>query len=210
MRDHRWEQAARYLGRPDARVEELMRRAFAALDAAAPPRAVWTELPCSTRGEETRLGGAILRSRDLAALLRNCPRALACAVTLGVRADALIARAQVTDLAYALALQACAAATAEEAMNELLRERERQLRPQELYLTPAFSPGYGDLPPQANAPLLDLLRAPQRIGVTMLASGMLAPTKSIAAICGVTAQPCAPQTHKCARCAMTNCPYRKE
>ena len=36
----RWEQAARYLGRPDARVEELMRRAFAALDAATQPRTV--------------------------------------------------------------------------------------------------------------------------------------------------------------------------
>ena len=36
----RWEQAARYLGTLDARVEALMRRAFDALDRHAQPRTI--------------------------------------------------------------------------------------------------------------------------------------------------------------------------
>ena len=206
----RWEQAARDLGRPDARVEALMRRAFAALDAAAQPRTVQLELPCRAAGEETALGGVTLRSRSLAQLLAHSPRALVYAATLGVQADALIARAQVTDMAYALVLQACAAAAVEEVTDRLRQRQERALRPQGLHLTPPFSPGYGDLPLDAQGPLLELLSAPKRIGVTLTASGMLAPVNSVTALCGVTAQPCGPQGSKCARCTLTNCAYRKE
>ena len=62
----------------------------------------------------------------------------------------------------------------------------------------------------AQGTLLELLSAPKRIGVTLTASGMLAPVKSVTALCGVTAQPCGPQGSKCARCTLTNCAYRKE
>ncbi|MGN1250841.1 MAG: Vitamin B12 dependent methionine synthase activation subunit, partial [Candidatus Spyradocola sp.] len=116
----RWEQAARYLGTPDARVETMMQRAFAALDAAAQPRTLAIELPCAATGEETTLGSITLRSRDLARTLAHSPRALLYAATLGVQADALITRAQLTDMAYALTLQACAAA-AVEALTDRLR-----------------------------------------------------------------------------------------
>ena len=72
------------------------------------------------------------------------------------------------------------------------------------------APGYGDLPLDAQGPLLELLSAPKRIGVTLTGAGLLAPVKSITAICGITAQPCRPYAAKCARCTMTNCAYRKE
>ena len=206
----RWEQAARYLGRPDARVEALMRRAFAALDAATQPRTVQLELPCRAAGEETALGGLTLHSRNLAQLLEHSPRALVYAATLGVQADVLIARAQVTDMAYALVLQACAAAAVEDLADRLTEAAEEALRPQGLHLTPSYSPGYGDLPLDAQGPLLELLSAPKRIGLTLTGAGLLAPVKSITAICGITAQPCRPYAAKCARCTMTNCAYRKE
>lgn len=206
----RWEQAARYLGAPDSRVEALMRRAFAALDAAAQPRTVALELPCRTMGEEIALGSITLRSRSLAQLLEHSPRALVCAATLGVQADALIARAQVTDMAYALVLQACAAVAVEDLADRLRDEYENRLRPQGLHLTPSYSPGYGDLPLDAQGPLLELLSAPKRIGLTLTSAGLLAPVKSITAICGITAQPCRAHAAKCARCTMTNCAYRKE
>lgn len=206
----RWEQAARYLGAPDARVEALMHRAFAALDAAAQPRTIALELPCRTMGEEIALGSTTLRSRDLARLLEHSPRALLYAATLGVQADALIHRAQLTDMAYALTLQACAAAAVEELTDRLREEYENQLRPQGLHLTPPFSPGYGDLPLTAQKPLLDLLDAPKKIGLTLTNAGLLAPTKSITALSGITAQPCPHPASKCARCTLTNCAYRKE
>ena len=206
----RWEQAARYLGAPDSRVEALMRRAFDALDRHAQPRTIALELPCHTMGEETNLGGITLRSRDLARLLAHSPRALLYAATLGVQADALINRTQLTDMTYALTLQACAAAAVEALTDRLRAEYEEKLRPQGLHLTPPFSPGYGDLPLTAQKPLLELLEAPKRIGLTLTNAGLLAPTKSITALCGITAQPCPHSASKCARCTLTNCAYRKE
>ena len=206
----RWEQAARYLGKPDARVEALMCRAFAALDSGVQPRVVSVEVDCTVQEEQTILSGHAMRSRNLAQLMKDSKRALVYVATLGVQADSLIARAQVTDMAYALVMQACAAAMVEETADEMLHKAEESLRPQGLHLTPSYAPGYGDLSIDENEALLRLTQAPKKIGVTRTAAGILAPTKSIAAMCGVTNAPCRPYAGKCARCSMTNCPYRKE
>ena len=54
------------------------------------------------------------------------------------------------------------------------------------YLTPAFSPGYGDWDLAAQRQVLDLLQAPKRIGLTLTAGGMLVPEKSITALVGLS------------------------
>lgn len=206
----RWEQAARYLGKPDARVEEMMRRAFDELDRCAQPRVVQAEVSCTVQGEDTIVDGCPLHSRNLAQLMKHSQRAIVYAATLGVQADRLIARAQVTDMAYALVLQACAAAMVEEAAEEKLHMAEQKLMQQGLHLTPSYAPGYGDLSLDENETLLRITNAAKAIGVVRTAAGMLAPTKSMAALCGITDAPCKPYASKCARCSMTNCPYRKE
>ncbi len=68
------------------------------------------------------------------------------------------------------------------------------------YLTPAFSPGYGDWDLRAQAKVLELLQAPKRIGLTLTGSGMLVPEKSITALVGISDRQEESCGQKCMRC----------
>ena len=76
------------------------------------------------------------------------------------------------------------------------------------FLTPPFSPGYGDWSLAAQDRVLDLLQAPKRIGLTLTEGGMLVPEKSITALVGISDRPEEACGQKCMRCNKTDCPFR--
>ena len=76
------------------------------------------------------------------------------------------------------------------------------------FLTPPFSPGYGDWSLAAQDRVLDLLQAPKRIGLTLTEGGMLVPEKSITALVGISDRPEEACGQKCVRCNKTDCPFR--
>jgi hypothetical protein len=76
------------------------------------------------------------------------------------------------------------------------------------YLTPPFSPGYGDWDLSHQQEVLDLLDAPRRMGLTLTQAGMLVPEKSITALVGVSDRQEESCGQKCMRCKKTDCPFR--
>lgn len=180
-------QALRYLGCGPGQLEgELARKlqlASQALLAAARPR--WHAAEFET---SALLGQGLLPGRDIAAHLEGCPRCLLFGATLGSEADRLLRLTQLTDMAQAVLLDGCASAAIEEVCDQAQALLEQRYLERDLGLTSRFSPGYGDLPLEVQAPFLERLDARRRIGLAVNAGGMLTPTKSVTAVIGLLPQ----------------------
>jgi hypothetical protein len=144
-------------------------------------------------------------SRDLAYHLRHCEEAVLYAITLGPQADLLLRRWSVRDMAKAAVGQAVCAAWLDQLAAEYVEGLELE---EGEYLTPPFSPGYGDWDLSHQQEILDLLDAPRRMGLTLTQAGMLVPEKSITALVGVSDRQEESCGQKCMRCKKTDCPFR--
>lgn len=206
------DEALRYLGYrggalPDG-AEAAVARCERLLTDTARPRAVWRLfglLPDGTlAGTGFRPAGA-----DIRAHLLGCDRVILLAATLGAEVEALLRRTQVTSMADAVTLDACASAAIENVCDNLCADIAAELAP--LYLTDRFSPGYGDLPLSQQGELFRVLDVTRRIGVTLTDSGLMLPQKSVTAILGVSEKPVSKRRGGCAACSMQEtCVYRKE
>lgn len=206
------DEALRYLGCRDARAPEGTREALAqcALDVreAARPAAVWRLFELD---EDGALIGADFRpmSEDVRERLRGCTGVVLLGATLGAQVDALIRRAQVRDMARAVMLDACAGAAVENVVDNLCRDIAGRVAPR--FLTPRFSPGYGDMPLRLQAELFRALDVTRRIGVSLTPGGLMVPQKSVTALAGVSPVPAAARGEGCRGCSLfSTCAYRKE
>lgn len=111
---------------------------------------------------------------DIAQHLRGCEKIMIFAATLGMDVDMLIKKMQTMDMGRAAALDACAAAYIEHIC-------DGEMPPG---ATERFSPGYGDYPLTLQSALLGAVAA-EKIGITMLESCMLLPSKSVTAVIGL-------------------------
>ena len=204
-------EALRLLGapkEPDVKLDAELQAAYATLMRHARPRSIWRIFDISVSDGGVEAGGAVIRGAAFAELCRGLQRAVLMAVTLGAETDTLISRAQRLDMAQAVLLDACASACAETLCCAVQQEAFAAAGP-ECFPTMRFSPGYGGTELSASAAIIEALGADKRIGVSMTASGLLVPVKSITAIAGITAAPRA-KTGSCEGCAaFQNCMYRK-
>lgn len=207
------DEALRYMGTPPDRADAALRALVSAcadeLLACAAPKWAWRSFGLSFEAEGVRLdGGLLLPGRDLKAHLAGCGRAAVFCATLGAQTDALLRRAECSDLLRALALECCANAAVEQVCDRI--ERELHARFPGCFFPFRFSPGYGDLPLEVNSGLLALLDAPRRTGLCATASHTLTPRKSVTAILGVADHPVDTQKRSCLSCpARDGCAYRK-
>ncbi|MFR1515834.1 MAG: hypothetical protein ACLSTT_00685 [Evtepia gabavorous] len=146
-------------------------------------------------------------SRDLDWHLRHCTQGVLFAVTLGAETDRLLRRWSVQSMAKAAVGQAVCAVWLDDLCAAYCAGLLPQLGAGE-FLTPPFSPGYGDWSLTAQGRVLDLLQAPKRIGLTLTEGGMLVPEKSITALVGISDRPEEACGQKCMRCNKTDCPFR--
>ena len=207
----------RYLGcgreDPGPQVAAEIESALAALERQATPRHIWAAYPVEVGENCVRIASLTLESRGLAHHLRGCAQACLFAATLGPAPDRLMQRAALTAVASAVVLQAAAAAMIEAYCDECCDALAAHFQKQGLYLRPRFSPGYGDLSLDCQPAFLRVLDAEKRIGLTCTASHLMAPSKSVTAIIGLsTAQerPSRGCRSKCAGCPNTGCAYRLE
>ena len=109
----------------------------------------------------------------------------------------------------AVVFQACAAAVLETHCDELVKNLAEELKEQEKYLRPRFSPGYGDFSILHQKQILDSLDATKCIGLSMTDSCMLIPTKSVTAVIGISNVN--EQCHKsgCEVCDKLDCTFRR-
>ena len=118
-------------------------------------------------------------SRQLAARLEGCAQAVLFAATVGLPLDRLIARYQRLDPPRALLLNAIGAERV-----EALCDAFCAALAESAICTPRFSPGYGDLALETQQTVFQLLDGRQ-IGVALLDSMLMTPSKSVMAFIGL-------------------------
>ena len=123
-------------------------------------------------------------SRDLKAALSGCCGAVLFAATIGAGIDRLIRRYERLTPAKALILQAIGAQQAEALCDRFNVEITGSLRASGFDTRPRYSPGYGDLPLSVQPDMLSLTDAGRRMGITLNASYLMSPSKSVTAIIG--------------------------
>ena len=159
-------EALRYMGvrgAPDAGVQALVEEAAHLLEPRAHYRVLLQRLPLDWTGGLS-LDGIPLPGESIRRCMRGCGEAVLLGATLGSAVDGLIRRESLTRPALALAVNGCAAAMLEHALNGTCRELSAQVEGEGLTLTGRFSPGYGDLPLTLQPALLERLQA-YRIGL---------------------------------------------
>lgn len=147
--------------------------------------------------------GVRFTSRDLARHLKGCDKALLLAATLGSRVDVAIRRLALGSVAEGAAAQAVAAALIESYCDSV----QAQADTDGLAQRPRFSPGYGDWNLEEQRLLFPVLDCAKRIGLTLTDGLMMAPSKSVTAIIGLS-EDVACVWNKCMTCGNVNCPYR--
>lgn len=185
--------------------------------ASLPPEVAEYAAQCERELERTaaprtigrRLSLSILRgeSRDLDFHLRHCEEGFLLAVTLGSEADRLLRRWSALSMAKAAVGQAVCAVWLDDLLSDYCAVLLKELPPGS-YLTPPYSPGYGDWPLTAQRRVLDTLDAYKTIGLTLTAGGMLVPEKSITCVVGISDRKEDACGQKCMRCRKTDCPFR--
>ena len=147
--------------------------------------------------------GTRFNSRDLAAHLKGCEEALLLGATLGSRVDAAIRRLALGSVAEGAAAQAVAAALIESYCDEV----QARFETGGLAQRPRFSPGYGDWDLAEQKLLFPVLNCAKLIGLTLTEGCMMAPSKSVTAVIGLSTDvQCV--WNKCMICGNINCPYR--
>ena len=183
------------------RCEELLLRT-------ARPRLVWRLFKLlpdgSLEGTDYRPGG-----RDVHEMLRDCDEVVLLAATLGTEAESLIRRAAARNMGEAVILDATGSAAIERVCDNFCADLAASVAPR--FLTDRFSPGYGDMPLTDQKPFFRVLDVSRRIGVSLSASGLMIPQKSVTALIGVADRPQPRRSRGCESCGMAEgCPYRKE
>lgn len=210
-----WPEARRYLGLhrpggpPDPDMEERLRSSGALLMETARPKAVWKRFPLALGEDRVQIAGMEIESRSLRRHLRNCTQAYLFAATLGLETDRLLHRLGVTEVSRAVMVQACAASLLEVYCDGCCAQIGEEVRAEGLFPRPRFSPGYSDFPAVWQRRLLEAVDAPRRIGLTATGGMMLAPTKSVTAVVGLTTDPDCARPGGCARCAQADCAFRR-
>ncbi len=203
------EEVLRYLGykgEPDEQTKALISRASKAMLEIQP-------LSCHCVLKKSRCEH-ILVGNDIKKHLDGCERVIIFAATLGVNADRLIRSAEVSDMAYAVVLDAYASAFTEKWCDACEDELKRNVIGDihtEYSLTERYSPGYGDYPIWLQGEYIKLLSAQKKIGLTCTENHILTPRKSVTAIMGITENPRNDKINKCENCNMKDkCIMRKD
>ena len=190
-------------------VEELIGECRRELERVAAPKAIWREYPLTVRDHVLDLVCLQTRSRNLERNLMDCGQVVVFGATLGSGVDILLHRYGHLQMSKAVILQAASAAMLEtycDWKNEGLR-REYQKRG--WYMRPRFSPGYGDFPLECQRGIAAALELDKRIGVTLTDSFLMAPSKSVTAVMGLSRKPGNCSIQGCEACNKTDCGYRR-
>lgn len=201
----------RYLGctgEPPEELLRLVREGIAQIAETARPRQVWRLQ--DLEGTHPVGTSVTFQGEDIRRHLQGCDQVVLMAVTLGPDVETLLLRKEVQDKAQALVLDCCASAGVEAVCDQLESRLRAEWRERGKYLTDRFSPGYGDFPIGQQPELCRLLDTQRRIGLSLTASGIMVPRKSVTAVLGIADTPRHRRSQGCAGCSMyENCAMRK-
>ena len=145
----------------------------------------------------------ILHGRDIARQLLGCSSIFLLCATVGVEMDRLIRIKMISAPDAGTVLDSCGSSAVESLCDMITADISAQCEKDGLFITPRFSPGYGDFPLAHQREILTILDSHKKIGLSATASSLLTPAKSVTAIIGVKDTRCnATDKHKCDACPM--------
>lgn len=204
--------AFRYMGlrgEPDPSILAETQRCEKRLLEAAKPRYVSRVFDIMRSGNELRFSGCdfTLEGESIARHLEGCSKAAVIAATLSADADRFLKKAALEDGLTGLVSDALASAYVEQVLE---RARAEVIDSTGMYCTWCFAAGYGDFPPETVRDLIGCADAGRRIGLSVTASNMLTPQKSIAAVAGLSENKLSARVKSCSDCNMNDrCQFRK-
>lgn len=204
----------RYLGCkngtvPDQNLTDLIAQCKQELEQAASPRVIWREYPLCIQDHSIDMTCLQTQSKSLERNLKDCERVLLFAATLGSRVDVLLHRYNMIQMSKAVVMQAASVAMLETFCDEQNQKLKEEYEEKGWYLRPRFSPGYGDFPLECQRQIVPALELNKRIGVTLTDSLLMAPSKSVTAVIGVSRLPRNCMVQGCEACAKRDCAYRR-
>jgi len=204
----------RYLGyrnhQADESVSGYIKELAAELQTCLNPKSVYEKFTCGVDlSGIVRIENIVIKSKSLAAHMRDCEWVVLLAVTLGTEADTVIRRYSVIDAAKAAVAQAVCTVMLENLCDALECQIAAEESASGNYLKPRFSPGYGDFELCHQKDILSLLERKKRIGITLTDGFMMIPAKSVTALIGLTKETCGVKK-KCTDCAARQCGFREE
>ena len=140
------------------------------------------EFPVSINGGLCNFGAFSVQSADLAKNLYGCESVLLFAATVGVGIDRLISKYSRISPARSVIIDALGAERIEALCDALCEDFALENKAK---LKPRFSPGYGDLPLEAQKDIFAVLDCPRKIGLSLNDSLLMSPTKSVTAFAGI-------------------------
>ena len=112
-------------------------------------------------------------------------------------------------MSKAVVMQAASVAMLETFCDEQNQKLKEEYEEKGWYLRPRFSPGYGDFSLECQRQIAPALELNKRIGVTLTDSLLMAPSKSVTAVIGVSRLPRNCTVQGCEACAKRDCAYRR-
>ena len=177
----------RYMGckESNSEIEALIDRAIEVGKDAFCGKVCFCELPLSISDGQIQFGTVKTESRNLLKNLDGCEGVILFGATVGIEIDRLIMRYGKVSPSLAVCLQALGAERIEALCDLFCADTARRQGLQGKRLRPRFSPGYGDLPLEAQKEIFAMLGCARRIGLTLNDSLIMSPTKSVTAIIGI-------------------------
>ncbi|MBE7046536.1 MAG: hypothetical protein E7396_03875 [Ruminococcaceae bacterium] len=169
----------------------------------------YMETDVAIRGNTVDFGLFKAESKNLSYTLRNSHRAIIFCATVGIKLDRLIAKYMKSDVAKAFMLQAIGTERCESLCDTFINDMKNQYKDKDIFFTPRFSPGYGDLKIDTQKDIFGILDLPRKIGVTLNDSLIISPSKSVTAIVGLSETDCGYSLNKCKNCNIKECTFRQ-
>ncbi len=154
-----------------------------------------------------------LKGTAISQLLSECARCVLIAVTLGQKVDDLQRQIQLKSMSEAIIFDACASSVIECFCDDIEKEIQEKLTAQygDIYYTDRFSPGYQDLALSTQDMLCRVLDTQRKIGLSVSASGILMPRKSITAVVGISSTPQKMRIRGCKFCKLNKtCEFKRK
>ncbi|WP_034785767.1 vitamin B12 dependent-methionine synthase activation domain-containing protein [Eubacterium xylanophilum] len=204
----------RYLGYkgeiPDEATSAVIEKCIGDLMSACVPGFVSREFDIEIRDKRfITFEDVTIESANLAKNLEGCQSMVVFVATLGVGPDRLIARASVSKPSEMVIYQAASAAMIEAYCNYHNRIIKEEKMTEGLHTRVRFSPGYGDFSIKHQRDIIRMLDASKKIGVTLTESLLMAPSKSVSAVIGLSRDEVECELSGCELCQKKDCNYKR-
>ncbi len=190
-------------------VERLVEECQWELEQHAAFRIFWQEYPLQIKDHLLDMTCLQTRSVSLERNLKDCQAVILFGATLGSQVDMLLQKYGRLQMSKAVVMQAAAVAMLETFCDEKNEELKSAYQQDGWYLRPRFSPGYGDFSLECQRSIFAALELHKRIGVTLTDHLLMAPSKSVTAVIGVSNVPRNCRIQGCEICGKRDCAYRR-